>query len=257
MEPISTSTALLLGAGWFANKILGPSADELGSQLKAFIGDRTRHLVEGAEKKADPELAKPLSPAFFYNFSQKAAFSEDSDEINEMWSSLLADASEGQSYRHSLFADILTRIGAHEARYLSWFCKNADFLDGQIVKTSEIKSMVQHALAGSDKGVVDREEFSKKVMDDFNRLQFDWPVRFENARFQAQTAIVEQMSTGVTTVSTSDDLDFAIEVLKREDLIEPFEFELLFEWGNARVEGFRLTKIASEFYGACSREDRP
>lgn len=256
MEPVSTTTALALGAGWFANKVLGPSADELGTQLKAFVGERTRKFVSGAQAKADPEKAKPLTPAFFYNFSQKAAFSEDSDEINEMWSSLLADASEGQSYRHSIFADILTRFGSHEAKYLSWLCSDYNAESSEYVDRNYIELVLDLALRGVDEDIVGASNFSKKILEKFDKVKFNWPVKFEYSRFVSGTNRAEAFSAGVTTISESESLDFAIEVLKREDLIEPFEILLAFRWGEARFEGFKLTKIGAEFYTACSKGDK-
>ena len=121
VEPLSTTA--LVGAGWFASKVLGPSADELGSQLRAFVNARLRSIFEKAERKVDRNKVSALSPGFLYNFAQKASFSDESPEITEMWASLLASASEGQNYHHSIFTDILTQIGFGEAKILQDLCQ--------------------------------------------------------------------------------------------------------------------------------------
>lgn len=255
MEPVSASTALLFGAGWFANKILGPSADALGNELRSFVSERTHRLVNSAEKKADPERATALPPPFFYNFAQKAAFSEDSNEINEMWSSLLADASESQNNRHSLFADILSRLSAEEAIFLRDFCGERSLTMAQQVVRSDIQRYLESDFYRNDGSVAQGSDEAHCLLEKVRANDFGWPVRFTNAQIPFREAGGHDGISALTTLKSGDDIGFAFELLVRERLIDLFDFSFSTAKQPVKFEGFLLTHIGAEFYRVCSRDD--
>ena len=97
VEPVSTSLLIGAGAGWFANKVFGPSADALGQELKAYSSSRLGKIFKRAAERSKPEQVEALPPGFVVTFFQKASFSEDDESLTEMWANLLAQAATEES----------------------------------------------------------------------------------------------------------------------------------------------------------------
>ncbi|MGB7656528.1 MAG: Abi-alpha family protein [Novosphingobium sp.] len=254
VEPLTTTA--ILGAGWFASKVLGPPADALGDQLKIYVGDKLQRIAGKAQAKADPAKVTPLSPAFFYNFCQKAAFSEDSEEIINMWASLLASASENQTYRHAIFADILSRIGSEEAKFLAKTCQFYHLENSDAWKKQELR---KHLFDDVKEKFPWRDDNSRDDAQDHLQKLFnyrsDWPVIVKSAMWPYKDGAVRGVAT--TSIVMQSDYDpFAIDVLCRERIFEFFDFDFIPGWVSPQLDGFYLTHLGAQFVQACERKDR-
>jgi Abortive infection alpha len=116
VEPISTGAALVGAGAWFANKLLGPSADALGNELKIYASNRLEKIFRRAEQLTDRENVSPLPPGFALQFIQKASFSEDDKMLTEAWANLLANAARSFDNRYALFVDILSQMTTSDAQ---------------------------------------------------------------------------------------------------------------------------------------------
>ena len=119
VEPISTGAAIVAAGAWFANKLLGPSAEALGDQLKIYSNSRLSKIFAKAEQVSGFTTLNPLPPAFALDFVQKASLSEDDEQLTSLWANLVIDASANFSNRHMIFSSILSQMGGAEASYLS------------------------------------------------------------------------------------------------------------------------------------------
>ena len=254
VEPISTS--LMLGGGWFANKILGPSADEVGGQLKAYVSDKLKIIVSKAEKKSDPEVAKQISPAFFFNFAQKAAFSEDSEDIIDMWASLLADAGEGQNYKHAIYADILTKIGSREVKFLSQMLGGIDLINSAYMTVQHLRQAIfsdirKHTNWGKASNLDD----AKMWLQEIDSYDFSWPVQVKLTGCPYIENGTES-STWSSVVIESDFDPFVADVVCKERLIESFKFESSPGLSSPWIEGYLMTHLGANFILACQKPDK-
>jgi hypothetical protein len=121
VEPISTGAALVGTAAWFANKLIGPSADRLGEAIRDYVNQRINSVFSRSEEIARLENVelKPVPPGFAMKVAQDISFSED--DMTEQWAFLLVNASNKFSSRFALLSDILSQIGPDEAKQLEKF----------------------------------------------------------------------------------------------------------------------------------------
>src|SRR6476661_9180221 len=107
-------------AGWLADKLLGPSAQALGEQFKAYAGERLRKIFQRASEKVELDGVQALPPGFAMNFVQKASYSDDDENLTDMWANLLSSAAVNFKNRHSAYVEILSQMTASDARVLDW-----------------------------------------------------------------------------------------------------------------------------------------
>ena len=85
-------TGLITGvvAGWFANKIFGPSVDAMGKNLAAHLQSRMPAIFGRAEQIAKEARIepRPIKPGLLSRMIVDASFSEDTEEITEWWANL-------------------------------------------------------------------------------------------------------------------------------------------------------------------------
>ena len=251
VEPLSTTA--LVGAGWFANKVFGPSADELGTQLRAFVNTKLRAIVERAERKVDPKNVGALSPGFIYNFSQKASFSDDDPQITEMWASLLASASEGQNYHHSIFTDILTQIGSGEAQILQDLCPNPHDIHLGKFPPDDLRRHLYYKFKGQWDGHALSSEAAKARSDELLKFDFGWPVRVRMASYPEKYEDEKYGSASATLLAQRGHNDFSIDVLCRQRVLDVFEFDAQPGWLSPMMDGYMITLLGLEFMKACNR----
>ena len=118
------AATILAGSGvgaWIADKLLGPSADALGEQLRLYAGDRLAKIFGRTKEITAGKEIQPLPPGFALIVFQRASISEDHPLLTEMWAQLIASAAQKQTNRHVIYADILTQIGGEEALLLEKF----------------------------------------------------------------------------------------------------------------------------------------
>jgi hypothetical protein len=247
VDPIITPGVALVGAGtWFANKLLGPSADAMGEQLKGFATDRLNKIFKKAEDLGSQKKLAPLPAGFALVALQKASFSEDSETLTEMWANLLLDAASGYKSRHSLFADILSQIGCSEAQALNGLMRlstrrseNAD----QNMSSHYLSSIFAVSIKGLDSAYHDKDAAVNKVNSYVNGL----PIALSS---------ISVFNVGVSGPPVKYNFTFAIdqivfEVLQRQNLVTSFNNDVDNSLIGISVSGFIVTKLGLEFLETC------
>ncbi|HEU4969838.1 hypothetical protein [Sphingomonas sp.] len=115
------AAAILAGSGatkWAADKLLGPSAEALGDQLKAYLNDRLAKIFTRAKQIAPENRVTPLSPGLAMRLIVDASFSADDPKITDWWAGLIADAAVRGSNKHAIFSDMMAMLGPSEAKLL-------------------------------------------------------------------------------------------------------------------------------------------
>lgn len=110
-------------AGWFADKVFGPSAERLGDNLLVYLESRMPTIFARAAKIAQDEGLdpQPIAPGLLTRLIVDASMSEDDEEITEWWANLILDASLAGSNRHAVLSDMMAIIGPKEAQFLDRF----------------------------------------------------------------------------------------------------------------------------------------
>lgn len=128
---IISDGAALVGAGaWFADKVLGPSAEGIGEQLKAYFSRRIDSIFTAAGSIAQERSVEvlPIPPGLLSRMIMDASFSEEDEDITRWWANLLIDASASASNRHAVFSDMMATIGPGEAKCLKDFMESFSFM---------------------------------------------------------------------------------------------------------------------------------
>lgn len=247
IEPIITTGAALVGAtAWFADKLLGPSATEIGDQLKVYLSDRWRKISKRTEELAEGRTVKALPPGFAYLALQKASFSEDDEAITTMWANLFLDASAEFSNRHTLYADILSQIGPAEARSLDGLCSNKAI--EQLAKIhGNVDALANAAFRPCAVGIEDANSERSQAYESAAQAMLSYPV---------QPAFVGVANVGVSGGSLVyqskfeyDEMAFA--VLQRQNLVSRFHTESDNGMVRVIVDGFSVTMLGVDFYKTC------
>jgi hypothetical protein len=259
VEPVSTAGVALFGAGaWFASKLFGPSAEELGNQLKVFASARLTKILGRAEQVSSGKVSKALPPGFSYIFIQKASFSEDTEIITDMWAHLLVSASDGYSNRHLNFVDILSELGEREAVLLNEIAVPADG-PWEATLTWTRRSHLRRKLAREFPAVCERGDpsedeliaIARERMDRLFKANLMWSGRVTAVQYpysDIDMKIVGNITTGL-------DVNSSYDILVRQRLLEPFSFDLSQSYSSPYIEGFFLTELGGEFVMACRGVD--
>jgi hypothetical protein len=246
VEPISTGAAVVAVGGWFANKLLGPTADALGEQLKIYAGARLTKIFSRAEQLGKDEVLNPLPPAFAYLALQKASFSEDSDVITNMWAALLLGAGRTFKSRHATFVDILSAMTSNDAKLLNLICSG--FENG--IEIDDVARLTQYFQGHYSLGSMDRECAATTALQ---IMQI--PLGFPG---YVLSAGVPYHIYGDKNVKHADHIEYQhsafeeeADALVRHGLVKQFRIVLGDPYVNPHVEGIVLTKLGAEFFRAC------
>jgi hypothetical protein len=117
-------------AGWFANKIFGPSAEALGKTLATHLQTRLPTIFGRAEQKAAQLGIEPkqITPGLLSRMIMDASFSDDDETITEWWAGLFVSASQHGDNKHAVFSDMMAVIGPQEAACLKSFMDRLEAL---------------------------------------------------------------------------------------------------------------------------------
>jgi hypothetical protein len=120
---IGPDGVVVAGATWFAGKILGPSAEAIGENIKIYAQSRLPSIFGRAGKIAEERSiqVEPIKPGLLARMVIDASFSEDTPEITEWWANLFVSASQHNDNRHAVFSDMMATIGPGEAKALDEF----------------------------------------------------------------------------------------------------------------------------------------
>ncbi len=117
-----TASQILAGTGaaaWVVDKLLGPSAEGLGEQIKMYAGSRLTAIFSRIAELTGPDNVPLLEPALAVEGLRKASLSEEDVLVTDMWARLLLNSSENSASKSLIFADILSQLSANEANILN------------------------------------------------------------------------------------------------------------------------------------------
>lgn len=245
MEPVSTG----LVVGWFANKLLGPTADALGEQLKAYGSARLKKIFDRAAGKAKPEEVEALSPGFLITFVQKASFSEDDESLTEMWANLLAQAATGFSNRHAAYVEILSELTAFDAMTLASLVPEETPFFPEMSAPVNLKLELRRNLAAEIRNISDTQDEAQAEFNRLMHLKLSWPGRITSARLhfkdENDPKVTRPLSGGVP------DQFAAFDNLCRLGLLEKFDLNNSMKPYETSIEGVLVTMLGVGFTQTC------
>jgi hypothetical protein len=248
-EPISLGLAIGGGA-WLADKVLGPSAEGMGEQLKAYAGDRLRKIFNRAEDKTDPELVRPLPPGFAMIFVQRASSSEDDPQLTEMWANLLKSAATSFSSRHTAYAEILSQLTPFDVSELSSFIDEQIPItpdgDRHVNRVVQLKRHVVTELNNVTRSSIKHSESQEKFNELLN-ITTDWPMRVTQANLAFENL---DGSIGSITGGRASMFD-SVDNLVRLGLLERFSVSNSTDPYLIAVEGYFATGLGVSFVQTC------
>lgn len=244
-----SAAAILAGSGagtWVADKLLGPSFNALGEQIRAFAGDRLHKIFNRVAQKTGPEKLHELPPGFAFQFIHKASFSEDAEELTEMWANLLVDAGTDFKSKHSLFADILSQLGPDDARALDRLVPSDYELNYPAIVPVNIRSSIRSSLEYEARTDSLDQTAAEQVTTKLNVFKPYWPSRITNVSVPWKDGTNPvQWYGGGSGVTVSE------EILIRQQLVDRFHFDLQITMPPISVEGILVTGLGLEFLFVC------
>jgi hypothetical protein len=247
IDPMVTPDVALIGAGtWFANKIFGPSADLLGQSIRDYGTDRIRKIFGRAAEKVIENKISPLPPGYMMTFMEKASFSEDEENITEMWASLLANSAQGYTSRMTAYVDILSQMTSHDAEVISDLVPKEFSFSPAGSRAVNLKIEMINNLLRIISVELNAEDECRRVLVELLNMDFAWPAKIMSARLiWAQSGEVFPMSGGNPDSFASRDNLCRLGLLERFDLttsLAPF---------STAVEGFIVTALGVGFIQTC------
>jgi hypothetical protein len=244
VEPVSTTLAI--GAGWFANKLLGPSADALGKELQNYSSARMRKIFRRAAEKSNPDHVNALPPGFVMTFFQKASFSEDDDALTEMWANLLAEAATNFTNRHAAYVEILSELTAFDALTLANLVPEDAPFSPEMSAPVNLKVELRLAITKEMKKISNSHAEAQLEFDRLINLKFDWPGRITSARLHWRDGdVTRPISGGIGDQFASFDN------LCRLGLLERFDLDNSMARYESAVEGVLVTMLGIGFVQTC------
>ena len=246
---IVTAAQILVGsgvAGWAADKLLGPSFDALGEQVKIYASVRWSQIFEKIEYLAEDLKIGSLPPAFTYQALQKSSISEESEIITEMWARLLIDAGQDFSARHSLFLDIIGIMNSADARFFEAIFQNKKSPSN----IEDVARLSQRILSEFSSGTCDRDgaqNIARKIMNSeigFEAFILSVGVPY-NIDGKTGEVHADQIAYERSKFASESDS------LVRNGLVRPFIISHNDPYSNPHIEGVIVTELGKEFHAAC------
>ena len=258
IDPISTGA--LIGIGWAGKKILGPSLDEFGDQLRLYTGDRVRKIFKKVEEFAPETSLYEIPAAFTLKFIQSASMSEDDDTITNMWANLLINASQDFTSRQILYLDILEKLSSADANILNEIVDEyaAQHTIGNV--SWFLNSTKTTAIWTAEKILRDRgiERFDYEAAELFNdgigRIGGSLPVRILSTIVPYVPELPEDSAPNVHLPSSSSvglaNSTAPYDPLIRQRLIQEFSFDFIVGF-EIEIDGVMATSLGIEFVNNC------
>ena len=258
VEPIITTGAVLVGAGaWFADKLLGASAEALGEQLKVYASGRWKSIFERTKELADGQNVNSLPPGFAYLALQKSSFSEDDELITDLWANLLLNASMKFTQRHVLYVDILEKLSAGDAKILDEMIKSGIELNIRHSVQWELdeirRSLFKHAEQVLENRNISHFDFDAAEEFDISISNFTnrWPITILETIIPI-TPPEAQPGTLAATSSTSGQAnsEAPYDALIRQRLLQSFQISFIVGF-QMTIGGVMATSLGVEFIQSC------
>ena len=248
IEPVTTGAALVGAGTWFANKLLGPSADALGSQFKAYASDRLNKIFSKAQTKLQSDKICELPPGFVMQFIQKASFSEDDEFLTEAWANLLANSAKKFDNRQSAFVEILSQLSARDARVLSGLVPEQTVYDPADSMPVSLRINIKLKLASDLKHTSNSQAEAEDEIARLLQLDLGWPGRITAARvhYKADDETLPMEGGRPDQFATYDNL-------KRLGLIDWFDIDISIKPYETGLEGVLVSMLGIGFLQTCRK----
>jgi hypothetical protein len=257
---IISEGAALVGAGtWFADKVLGPSAEGLGEHLKAYITKRVSRIFgeAGANAQERSIELQPIAPGLLSRMVRDASFSEDDDEVTSWWANLFVDAGQFGSNEHAVFSDIMALLGPAEVHLLDRLLKPykhvLDDIDdrGRNTLSSVPEILLDHMVGELICPLPVASNRREAVVSGLSNLNLTWPswTSFWSFPILTDELSVETPTSG-SSIATENRL--IIEVLERAGLLAHQRVNIVSNGHMAWVSFIKVTYLGLEFYRACT-----
>jgi len=258
VDPISAG--LVVGAGWAGKKILGPSLDSIGDQLKGYSTERIQKILAKAEeKKIPPQVVSAVPNAFALRFFQSASMSEDDEVITELWANLLINSSISFDSRKLLYLDILDKISPADARILDAMVDREE--EYRLTASLNIElDHIRRFFISKAQNILDKRNISHfdqdagiLFNDEILNNQYFWPVLV----LDSEIPVTPPKFDAICNVRVPSDMSIGLangtgpyDPLIRQRLLQ--EFDITFTAGfQMRVGGVMATALGIEFMTNC------
>jgi hypothetical protein len=247
-ELVSAATILAgSGAGtWLADKLLGPSANALGEQIRAFAGDRLSKIFNRTESRIKPDAVHALPPGFLVQFVQKASFSEDDDTLTDMWANLLASAATKYVRRHAAYVEILSQLTGFDAEVLSRLVPTDTPYFPQLSAPVNLRIELLSKIARSIKNISKTQQEAHEELNRLFRTRLDWPGEITSGRVYFEGEGGNHPLTG-----GNPDQFASYDNLVRLGLIQRFDVSNSLSQYDVAVEGVLVTMLGIGFTQTC------
>ena len=243
-------------AGWLVDKLLGPSGDALGEQLKVYASDRWYKIFGRVEELAGDQKTNPLPPGFAYLALQKASFSEDDDLITDLWANLLLNASMKFSQRYVLYVDILEKFTADDAKILDGLIPAG--LEPQTLQSvqSQLENIRRRCLWTAEAINLESglSHFDSNASRQFNdlieKLDFGWPTRIIGSSVPHSPIVSEGSRSATESAAGLANSVWPYDALIRQRMLRTFELDFICGY-TIEIEGVMATSLGVEFIQNC------
>lgn len=260
-EPIITTGAALVGAGaWFAEKIFGPSANAVGTNLAVHLQTRLPAIFGRAEHKAQEAGIdlQAIKPGLLSRMVMDASLSDDAEEITDWWANLFISASIHGDNKHAVFSDIMAVVGPNEAMILKGFM---DYYEEQMKKhpphfrekVGEVGPLLQERVLTK---IIEKFPLKPGQREEIDRqlstASIPLPVRV------LEWSLPENHDDGSTTWSLTtekwySDSKLSVEILERERVFRFVRVDVpLMANTSSWIDVVALTELGMAFYRACT-----
>lgn len=243
------------GSGaWFGGKVLGPSADALGKQLQVYLAGRIAKIFDRSEELAKERGVEPapIAPGLLTRMVIDASFSEESEDLTEWWANLFLDASEAQSNRHAVYAEVMAVLGPREVACL------ADLM----LESPRLKSVRpdlgfhEENLQGFLNEIMDKPckdlAGAEVLIEKIDKWRGAWPIRSTSWALSLEQA-ESQAITGFGRSEWFWNNAESLGILQRAGVIESLRLDGPILLGiRTWVKAVAVTPLGVGFYAACN-----
>jgi hypothetical protein len=241
------------GALWFADKVLGPSAEALGENLKAYLAERWRSIAlrAGEIAAASDVHPQPIRPGLLTRMIMDASFSDEDSTITEWWANLFVDASQKSSNKHAVFADMMALFGPAEASCLDEFVDAFSFADEWFFSKLIANDIIEVTFEEAVNHAARKEALEDKSPSPLGGFPLDgatWPMIATEWLMPSKDETARLMAGHNEWYFRNS---IAVGILERSAVLKPVRVVQSVFGGTIWVKGLVLSALGFEFYGAC------
>ena len=259
---ISTGAALVGTGAWFADKIFGPSADALGTNLKVHLQSRLPQIFGRAEEIARLEgrQIEQVKPGLLTRMIIDASSSEEAPEITDWWAGLFVSAGSHQveTNVHAVFSDIMAMIGPKEAdvlkEFVAYYRRHTNIIAAPYRDAARrMGTLIQEMLLSNVLELFPPDGSNiERIHKHFANPMIPLPVR------TFAWSIPEKRDAGnqwtMTTERWFSENQLEIAILERARVFKFLRVDIpILGERSAFVDLVGLTELGVEFYKACTR----